>query len=600
MSKNLFRRISVIFLAAVMILSSSACSFKKYTQNNENADSGAITWGTWGVYGKHKAFLDLLGETYPDIKLEFISYSGGNATGYSWAQMRADDIPDIFITSQILDENLAKERLADLSGYDFINNLSTSLLDQISIDGNVYLIPTNNIMYGIFYNKTLMEEHGWTIPQNFAELEVLCNDIRKAGLIPGVVGTQLTGGPFSCVFNLAKTEWLTTPEGVNWERNFLAGRASAADTWSTTMDYVQQYIDIGMLTPDPEDRNNTDMLLDYLGNRKAVFCTTVQSISISEFPNTGDKIGIMPYISKDGSKNVYMYSPGYYFGISKRLTEPGNEKKLENAIKILSLLYSPEGQAAFITSNTPCVMSVLDNAILPEDSMIYDAQQAMRSGRAFPMTYANWENVLSDMGQAYKEWFRNENDMDGPKCIERMDELQQGYLSKADYINFCESTANFTLEETGVLIGKALGSSVGADAVMVPLGAFHDGVELRSGISGKLYAGSINAEVSATITPGYDGTYSMMTMTGAQAKKLAADGFDMAGDGNPFTYILVTKGGKDLEDNTSYHVAFLMNGYTEEVGQTYNVVVEKGSLRTFLREWLVKQRVVSPNGNPWE
>ena len=54
-----------------------------------------------------------------------------------------------------------------------------------------------------------MEERGWELPTDFAGLESLCGEIREAGLLPGVVGTQLTGGPFSTVFNLAKTSWLT-------------------------------------------------------------------------------------------------------------------------------------------------------------------------------------------------------------------------------------------------------------------------------------------------------------------------------------------------------------------------------------------------------
>lgn len=401
MSTKIFRRLLALSVTGAVLL--SACGSGGQSRDDGGA---ALTWGTWNSYGRHQTFLNLLAETYPDIELEFISYAGGNATGYSWAQMRADDIPDIFITSQILDEDLARERLVDLSGYDFVNNFSTALLDQVSIDGGVYLLPVNNAMYGIYYNKTLMEEHGWEVPENIDELEALCGEIREAGLIPGIISTQLTGAPFSAVFNLAKTDWLTTPEGVNWERDFLAGQATAAGRWEDTMNYVQRYIDAGMFTPDPEDSSAVQLILDYLGNRKAVFCTAVQTVNITEFPDTGDKLGIMPYIGQDGSKNVYMYSPSFYFGISRRLAEPGNEDKLEDAIKILSLLFSPEGQAAFITEETPCVMSVLDSADLSEDSLIYDAQQAMRTGRAFPMTYANWENVLSDMGQAYKDWFR--------------------------------------------------------------------------------------------------------------------------------------------------------------------------------------------------
>lgn len=595
MTTKLPRRLLAAAAAAAVLLCACATGGR-----GEAGGNGKLTWGTWGSYGRHQPFLELAAQACPDIELEFISYAGANATGYSWAQMRADDIPDIFITSQILDEELAQERLVDLSGYDFISGFPTSLLDQVSIDGGIYLLPSGNSMFGIYYNQTLMEEHGWSVPSDFAELEALCGEIREAGLIPGVVGTQLTGGPFSTVFNLAKTSWLTAPEGVQWQRDFLAGRATAAGRWEGTMDYVQRYIDAGMFTTDPEDRSNPELILDYLGNRKAVFCTVVQTVNITELPETGDRLGMMPYIGEDGSKNVYMYSPTFYFGLSRRLTEPGNEKKLEDAIRLLSLLFSPEGQAAFISDQTPCVMSVLSAGAVPEDSMIYDAQRALWEGRAFPMTFAHWDNVLSEMGQAFKEWFRGENGMDGPKCISRMDRLQRDYLDNSEDLYFCESTADFTLEETAELVGKALGTAAGADAVMMALGAFHDGKELRAGVSGKLYAGKINAEVAAAIAPAYDGEYAVMEMTGAQAKALEQAGFDADGDGNPYQYLLVARGGRALEDGGTYRVVFPRNGYTEEAAAAYGAEIVKGSLREFLRAYLEEQAVVSPQGNHWE
>lgn len=592
------RRCLAALLAASLLLLSGCGSS---SDEASDTDSGALTWETWGGYSAHQKFLELAKEKYPDIELEFISYTGGNRTGYSWAQMRAGDIPDIFITSQILDKDLAKEHLVDLSGYPFINDLPTSVLDQISLDGEVYLLPVNYAMYGIFYNKTLMEEHKWEVPSDFAELKALCEEIRQEGLIPGVIGTQLTGGPFSTVFNLAKTDWFTTFEGVKWEQDFLAGDAAAKGRWEDTMDYVKQYIDIGMFHTDPQDINNPELLLSYLGNRQAVFCTAVQTVNITEFPETGDKLGMMPFISKDGGKNIYMYSPSFYFGLSSRLTEPGNEKKLEDAVKLLSLVYSEEGQAAFIDETTPCVMSTLNSTVVPEDALIYDAHQAFLEGRAFPMTYTGWEPVLPDIGQAYKEWLRSENDMDGTKCIARMDELMQQHLDQSDHIYFCESTEDFTLEETGRLVGKALGSQSGADAAMIPLGEFHEGgVEISSGITGKLYAGKINQDIVSTICPGTDGEYTVMSMTGAEAKELAKAGFDAAGDHNPFPYLLVTKGGAELKDDESYQVAFLLDGYTEETAEKYPHQTHKGSMKDFLTAWLKEQGTVSPDGNPWK
>ena len=587
MKKTVRRRLLAVLAGMAVLLSGCA-----------QGGGGALTCSAWSGYER---FFALAGETYPEIPIERSPYEGGNRTGYSWAQMRADDIPDIFITSQILDETLAKERLADLSGYGFINRFTTSVLDQVAVDGGIYLLPVNYGMYGIFYNQTLMEERGWQIPQNFAELEALCGEIREAGLIPGVLGTQLTGNAFSTVFNLAKTDWLTTPEGVAWESRFLLGEADAAGMWEGTMDYVRRYMEIGMFTTDPEDRNNPDIILDYLGNRRAVFCTAVMTVNITEFPETGDKIGMMPFISEDGSKNIYMYNPTSYIGISRRLTEPGNEEKLQQAVQLLSLLYSPEGQEAFLTEETPCVLSVLESGRLSPEALVYDAQRAMWEGRAFPMTYAGWEGILSDVGQAFKEWLRGEGAMDGPACIERMDALQRDCLSQAGTVDFCQAEADFTLEETGALLGKALGQAADADAVLVPVGTFYqEGTALRACVTGRLYQGGINTEIVSTILPAYSGEYAAAEAAGAEIKALAQSGFDAAGDGKGFPYVLVTRGNRELEDDAVYRVALLVGGYTEETAERLHIDTVECQLQAALRTYLAGQGTVSPGSGSYE
>ena len=141
MTKQLIRRVSALFLSAALLLSSCIPS-----QGDADSLKDGLTWVTWNGCDN---FINLLNEKYPEIEIDFISYAGGNATGYSWEQMKADDIPDIFITTQIVDKELAKERLADLSGYDFINEMPTSVLDQVAIDGGVYLLPVSSSMYGI-------------------------------------------------------------------------------------------------------------------------------------------------------------------------------------------------------------------------------------------------------------------------------------------------------------------------------------------------------------------------------------------------------------------------------------------------------------------
>ena len=152
MTKDLFR----CLLALVAVAALASCTPKS------PADSSVLTCTAWSGY---ESFWNLAEDA--GIELERDTYAGANRTDYSWIQMQAGETSDIFITSQILDENLAKENLVDLSGYDLINDFPTAILNQVSIDGGVYLLPVNYSMYGILYNKTLMEEHGWETPENF-------------------------------------------------------------------------------------------------------------------------------------------------------------------------------------------------------------------------------------------------------------------------------------------------------------------------------------------------------------------------------------------------------------------------------------------------
>lgn len=134
---------------------------------------------------------------------------------------------------------------------------------------------------------------------------------------------------------------------------------------------------------------------------------------------------------------------------------------------------------------------------------------------------------------------------------------------------------------------KALGSAVGADAAMVPIGTYYrDGNGLKTCVTGKLYRGEINSDVASTLSVGFDGEYALLTMTGAQAKELAKSGFDSAGDVRPFPYVLTVKGGGELKDDQTYQIAFIQKSYTPSVGATYHAREEKGSLRTYLHEWL--------------
>jgi raffinose/stachyose/melibiose transport system permease protein len=57
-------------------------------------------------------------------------------------------------------------------------------LDRYSIDGHVYGVPLSYYAQGIWFNKKMFREHGWTPPRTWDELFALCDTIKSAGIAP--------------------------------------------------------------------------------------------------------------------------------------------------------------------------------------------------------------------------------------------------------------------------------------------------------------------------------------------------------------------------------------------------------------------------------
>ena len=118
------------------------------------------------------SFIDEVHKTYPEINLEVVPYSGANTTVYLNTILEENDLPDI-CTLSLYDPELQdlSDKMLDLSGYAFTDNYVESRLKEVSDDGAIYMLPSAYNCFGITYNKTLLEKHGWTLPKSFKELD---------------------------------------------------------------------------------------------------------------------------------------------------------------------------------------------------------------------------------------------------------------------------------------------------------------------------------------------------------------------------------------------------------------------------------------------
>ena len=316
------------------------------TETEKEGTHEAITLVTNNI--DYRGFAEALKQVYPEINIEFISYAGANGSYFAKQTLENGDIPDIYSSTRFFAPDAQREYLLDLSNYHFINNYSTHILNELDNEGGIYLLPSSYNLNGMYYNKTILEEKGWTLPESFQELQALAPDIEAAGYEVCRSVMDLEGYPFVYYFSLADTAFFYTPEGARWKEDFLSGEAAAAGNSGliAATEYVQKWIDAGFISP--KDSNSDAGKTAFLNGE----CVFYLSLGLSSYETTDAdgktyELGAMPWLSDDGESNILVRSVNRYYGIRKGLEEKGNEQKLEDALHVLEFM-SSEGTEGII------------------------------------------------------------------------------------------------------------------------------------------------------------------------------------------------------------------------------------------------------------
>lgn len=500
-----------------------------------------------------------LKEEYPEINLEFISYNGYNVTAYLQRLLEAGQIPDIYTTKILPDAVLQKEYLIDLSGYDFSARYAVSRLNECSVDGSIYMLPCNFSVLGIYYNKTLLEKYGWEVPTSFYEMEALVPKIRAAGLEVATTSLEYIGSAFQYLFNLGDTVFLRTPEGLDWMDGFLAGRVPADDAWADTIAYVQKWIDLGLIDGSWGSKPEKQAA-EHFAEGNTVFFVHSGGFRYSQNEDgTGDRYGLMPWLSMDGSNNRYITSTACYFGLSAELELPRNKQKLADALKFMGFISTEKGQRLLSADSTQ-LLPLADSDALPDEEY-KNIMEQLNAGFSAPLTYRGWEELIVPVGEECLQWYAGRST--GRNTIAAMERALQSSLQNETGA-YATLPEDMTQEETAHLVGNAFAEAVNADCALISLGGYHDGKENRDGVNGRLFKGPVDDVIISTINPlGWVNTIKAVTLTGQEIRQLAREGVDLYGDGKPFSYVLAVVEGVRLERERQYTVAIC--GYNSEI-----------------------------------
>lgn len=557
---------SWLLIIAGMIALFTGCTAKDFlSEMSSNNVHEAIT--IQSSFRNMSAFIDAVHERYPEINLEVIPYSGANYTAYVKAQIAAGDMPDIYCTTYYTPgHDDVSDRLIDMSGYAFTDCYAEARLRDVTDDGAIYMLPMYYNCIGITYNKTLLEKHGWKLPDSLQELEKLAPKVRKAGCQLALDQVQFPEYGFQYFCNIMSTNYLNTPDGRKWQERFLDGDTTMAGTQELVknMEILEKWRKIGMLNGSGNSKSDEET------RRKMAEGNTLFMLGSSNLfkdEETEDEFGLMPYLSEDGTQNAFIMNVSRYIGLNKHLKDKGNEQKLEDALHVMEVLSTVKGMKALNQSYANTSLLPLKDYVVESEGYYADIEDKLNAGVMAPFIYDGWENLIVATGRGMLSFIRGDSGL--REVVQTFDENQHLIVDNS-VAAYTKVTEKLDTSACAKAIGICFAKASGADLALISKNKWYKLTKAKDlnfeGVSGALYPLPVtDQEITSILPTGWTGNIETVTLSGKRILQLAETGYDSNGDGKTFPYELVMPEKLELDEKGIYTVAIC--GVTEEVAE---------------------------------
>ncbi len=572
------KKLASLYLTVLLVLSLSACNLVP-NPDGTAADEKNVSLSVLCVNTDYsRNFVRVIQAHFPEVELQVEYYAApNNPSGYVDRLVESGNAPDIVYSGAILEEELQKEYLLDLSVYDFASQYSVSIMDKRDVDGALYMLPGTYSVFSMLYNKSLFEEKGWKVPTTNDEFTALCRQIREeTDIIPVTHGGFAVGTYWRMLGALAQSGFLGTPEGVEWAKEFHKGEASFETGFGDALRMMQDWKDAGVLDASDAESINNDVYTKLM-NREAAMAYPVGGLaSLSKaIADGGDKIGAFPFLGESRDSGLLTMSMNFNFGLSKALGDRGNEQKLAKALDIMAFLSSQEGQRELAVLDTD--VSPLGKKTPPAENTPYaDVWELVEGGDLLPYLLSDYYDIWVQCGSELKEAMLGDGSF--ASIAADMDELHQKALADQQSIQPLAMVQEDMTHLQTVQVMADLLYEMDGDVAVVSDGTFIGNVANTTGVSGRLFAGNIYRESSYNINlPGaLNKNLMRLTLTGKELFALLEGGHSVTEGGETAVFDYYWSGMDAQMEDGHIVSALLRNGTPVEESGTYQVLISTG------------------------
>ena len=327
-------------------------------------------------------------EQFPDQDIEFII--GNNDTDlYSYFKEHGE-LPDIMTVRRFsgTDAQDLQPYLMDFASYDVVSKYYSYAVEYYKdTDNEIQWLPICALPQTIIANKTLFDQYGIKVPENYEEYVQVCQQFYDKGIKPYSMDLAEDWSNQEIIQAAAIGEF-TSLAGIDWrnEAETSAGEIKFDDVlWKRIFSETSQFLKDSHFSEEDINVNSNTGTQMFVEGKSAMFHGQPRDMQKFQDQMDAELIRI-PYFSQTSDSSfVYMF-PSLNIAFNKELEK--NQEKLDTALDVLDCMISEQGQkliadgSGVISFNTD-VPSMMQNVPGLEeeikDTSIYIRYSAQKS-----------------------------------------------------------------------------------------------------------------------------------------------------------------------------------------------------------------------------
>lgn len=329
------------------LLALNGCGWGKDDGSSIGSDDAEVALKVWDQFSTSpqrdavRKIYNLFVDKHDKLGITPTSHNGDQMTTVGKTALASGTGPDVIYysvgkgTAGVLADADLIQPLDDIADkYGWRHSIAPFALQEASLDGKLYGLPNESEVGVLYYNKTLIEDAGLSVPETFDDLLTFVGDAAETDHVPIAYG-QLDVYPSWWALSLMANNAL----GAKATGDLVFGDKGSWDD-PRIIEAIQLFfvdlVDAGGFADDLNSINASDAQALFLSGDAMMGLNGSWAVADVEESLKGSEIGIMPMPSIGGSDRVYPAGSGSAYYISAK------SEHADEAAMLLDFLYTPE------------------------------------------------------------------------------------------------------------------------------------------------------------------------------------------------------------------------------------------------------------------